>query len=420
MSAMSGFARPVLLLVLAIGFIAGPVVAQDKPGNWTAGVAEALRLYADGRIPDAIEVLRKTKRANPALPAMHVLQLAQYLTEHVTTSPQLPRAEAGRLLDEARALADEVIRRKEEVRMAMMLKATVIKTQAERVEQNANRRKAMIAESDRIWEQARFTNADGSPIARTIEDDWRDVQGKAVAFVGDGSVKVDPAPYEAFLKAHPDYPPALIALAQAYEQQAQAITDRSAKSATARTRLLEQASARYRRATEIATAPNDGMFALDGLIGILAADKLNRPAEAETLALAAIKKYPEPMITMRLLQTLIPNAAAAASAEALKRTRALVPATPESRQVYGMYLWELAYRTKDLPRESTRLLLAEAVTSLDAALKQKPAFIEALTYKSIVLMLQADRVEQDPARIKALRAESARLQEQVKKLQARK
>lgn len=419
MTAMSGFARPVLIFVLAVFSGATSSVAQEKSASWTTGVAEAMRLYADGRIPDAIEVLRKTKRANPALPAMHVLQLAQYLTEHVTSSPQLPRPETARLLDEARALADEVIQRKQEVRSAMMLKAMVIKTQAERVEQNADRRKAMVAESDRVWEQARFTRADGSVIARTIEDDWRDAQSKATAFASDGSMKVDPAPYERFLKTHPDYAPALAALGRAYEQQAEAITDRSAKSVTARTRLLEQASARYRRATETATEPTDGMFAIDGLIGTLDADKLNRPAEAEALALAAIKKYPEPMLTMRVLRTLLPNATVATSPEALRRTRTIVPATPESRHVYAMYLWDLAYRTKDLPRESTRLLLAEAITVLDAALKQKPEFIEALAYKSVVLTLQADRVEQDPARIKAIRAEVARLQEQVKKLQAR-
>jgi tetratricopeptide (TPR) repeat protein len=418
---MAGFARPMLILALAACLTDGPAVAQQRPAAWTTGVAEALRLYGDGRIPDAIEVLRKTKRANPALPAMHVLQLAQYLTEHVMASPQMPRAEAARLLDEARSVTDEVIGRKQEVRMAMMAKSMIVKLQAERVEQNADRRITMVADSERLWDQARFTNADGSPIAKTIDDEWSDAQAKAMTMAADGTMKEDGSVYERFLKAHPDYAPGLVALARFEERQAEAITDRSAKSVAARTRLLEQASAHYRRATETAAQTSDAVSAMDGLISTLETGKLNRPADAEALGRAALKKYPhQPILTLRLLRTLLPSATVAATGDALRGAREIVPATPESRHAYGVYLWELAYRTKDLPRDATRTILSEAVTALDAALKQKPEFIEALVYKAIVLNLQADRVEQDPARIKALRAEADRLREQAKKLQARK
>jgi hypothetical protein len=48
----------------------------------------------------------------------------------------------------------------------------------------------------------------------------------------------------------------------------------------------------------------------------------------------------------------------------------------------------------------------------------RPNYIEAIVYKSLALRLQAQRVEQDPARIKTLQAEADRLAEQAKQLQS--
>jgi hypothetical protein len=49
-------------------------------------------------------------------------------------------------------------------------------------------------------------------------------------------------------------------------------------------------------------------------------------------------------------------------------------------------------------------------------LKLKPDYFEALVYKSLLLRLQAARVEQDPARAKALVAEADRLRQRAEAL----
>ena len=416
---MRGVGRVVATTIVAGLFFTGLMAQAD---SWPKAVAEALRLREAGNIAGAADMLRKTRQSYPNLPAVHVLQLIQYLTEQATAVPPPPRAQAGRLLDEATALADELIKIKQEVRMAMLAKSAVLKLKAEQVEQNAERKKSLLAQSDRVYDEARFVRADGSAIARTVEDDWRDAQAKAIVELSDGRRKEDAAVYEKFIAAHPEYAPARLALGRSLQQQADEITDRTPKSVATRTRLLELAASHYRRVVDGATDPIDAVFALDALIDTLDTRNLNRPAEAEALARQAVAKYPDhPMLVMRLLKLLLPTARAATTGNALQNARALVPAKAESRHVYAMILWELVYRSPEsLSRDTTKLLLAEAITALDSALKLKPDFVEALMYKSVVLKMQAERVEQDPARIKTLIAEAERLAEQAKRLMNRK
>ncbi len=390
---------------------------QEDPKRFEGHVELAITLNTQGRHDVAADALRKARQVAPDLPAIHKLQLVQYLVEQVTNSPQLARPAAGKLLDEARDAADDVITSKQDVRVAMMAKSMVLKLQAERAETSPARQKSLIDESDRLYEQARFTNPDGSPIAKTVDDEWREIQGDEFAPPGAGPPKDNSAAYEKFVAAHPDFAPARLALARHHLRVATDIKDRSAKAVETRTRHLELAATHFKQASDVAKEAIDLAMAVDGLITVLGAENLNRAAEAEALARASVKKYPDqPMFVASLLNILLPGTMGAVSDAALTRAREAVPATPEARQMFGMHLWSHAYRNKDLPRDNVRKLLAEAVTNFDAILKQKPDHAEAMMYKGVVLKLQAERVEQDPARIKALLAEAERLQEQAKKL----
>jgi TonB family protein len=391
-----------------------------NPGAWPPYVTLALILREQGRLDAAADVLRKARTLTSGLPPMHALQFAQYLVEQVTESPKITRANAGRLLDEARAVLDELIESRQEVRMAMMAKSLALKVQAERVEQSSERRKTLLAESDRLFEEARFVNADGSAIAKTVHDEWRDVQSMAFVGADDGKSREAVSIIEEFVAKHPDFAPAHLALGRHYEGLARAITDRGAKSVETRTRHLELAGKHFRRAADLATEP-DAIFALWGLIDTLKAGNLNRPAEAEALARSAVAKYPhEPSLVMQLLEILLPSAQIAAADGALRRAREAVPPTAEARVAFGMVLWERVSRSpQPLPRETSQALLAEAITALDGALTLKPDDVNGTLYKGIVLRLQAERVEQDPARAKALLVEADRLRERAEKLQKR-
>ena len=119
-------------------------------GPWVTAVAGARDEAARGRFAAAAALLRSARKASPEMPAMFVLQLVQYLVQHVTETPSLSRAEAAKSLAEATAVADELIKRKQEVRLAMMAKAMALQVQADRVEQTDARRMSLRAEADRL------------------------------------------------------------------------------------------------------------------------------------------------------------------------------------------------------------------------------------------------------------------------------
>jgi tetratricopeptide (TPR) repeat protein len=390
---------------------------RTNPKRYEPYVFLAHLLERQGKFAEAADTLRNGRKAVPDMPATFVLQLIQYDVQQVTESTALPRAGAARLLGEAAAVADELIAAKREVRLAMMGKSLALQVQAERVEQTTARKQAVMAESQRIADTARFTSADGSPIAKTVDDEWRD--GPGAVFVGSTNMSRPGPALEKFVAAHPDFLPARMSLGRYYESLGDAIKEPGAKSVATRTRHFEAAVVQLTRAVELADNPTDAAQALRERIGLLGPDRLNRPAEAETLARSAIAKYPDqPVLVISLASLLLPVGKAPTDA-AVRSLRAAAPATAEAQHAVGTYLWEIVSKNKDLPRPVAAKLLGDATASLDAALKMRPNYMDAIVYKSLVLRLQVERVEQDPTRIKTLQAEADRLTEQAKKLLSR-
>jgi tetratricopeptide (TPR) repeat protein len=389
---------------------------RTNPKRYEPYVALAQRLEKQGRFAEAADTLRNGRKAVPDMPALFVLQLVQYDVQQVTESAALPRAAAAQLLAEAVAAADEVIAAKREVHLALMAKALALKVRAERVEQTTARKQAVMAESDRIAAEARFTRADGSRIAKTVEDEWRD--GPGAVFAGSSPTPATGPALEKFVAAHPDFLPARMSLGRYYESLGDAIKTLGATSVAARTRHFQAADIQLSRAVELAGNSADAAQALSERIRLLGGDRLNRLAEAEALARSAIAKYPDqPMLITSLASVLLPASKAPTDA-AVRSLREAAPATPEAQHAVGTYLWEIVSKNKDLARPIAAKLLGDATASLDAALKMRPNYMEAVVYKSLVLRMQAERVEQDPARIKALQAEADRLSEQARTLRS--
>lgn len=387
---------------------------RTDPKRYEPYVALAQLLEKQGKFAEAADTLRKGREAVPDMPAMFVLQLIQYDVQQVTESPALPRAEAARLLGEAAAVADELIVARREVRFAMMAKSLALQVQAQRVEQTAARKQAVMAESDRLAETARFTSADGSPIAKTVEDEWSELQAAA----GRAPASPSGAALEKFVAAHPDFSPARTALARYYESLGDAIKDTATASVAARKQRFQAADAQLTQAVALAKNPTDAVAALSARITLLGPDRLNRSADAETLARSAIAQYPDqPLLVLSLARVLLPAGKAPTDAE-VRSLRQAAPATPEAQHAVGTCLWDAVSKNKDLPRAVAAKLLAEATDSFDAALKLRPTFIDAIVFKALVLRLQAERVEDDPARIKALQAEADRLSDQARKLRS--
>ncbi|MCK7478261.1 MAG: hypothetical protein M0C28_13275 [Candidatus Moduliflexus flocculans] len=107
-----------------------------------------------------------------------------------------------------------------------------------------------------------------------------------------------------------------------------------------------------------------------------------------------------------------------------RRSRRLDAAAPRSSRTTprrstpsSTYYWDKAYRDfrlKDAREEGIRR--SRASRQVDKALQLKPDYMEALTYKNLLLRLQAN-LEKDPAKQQALLKEADKLRDQALDLQ---
>ena len=93
---------------------------------------------------------------------------------------------------------------------------------------------------------------------------------------------------------------------------------------------------------------------------------------------------------------------------------------PEAHYAVATYYWDEAYRNTRLNDTQKREYVKNGLTSVDKALALNPDYVEALTYRGLLLRIEA-AMEKDAARQKALLNEASQLQEKavaLKKKQA--
>jgi TonB family protein len=100
---------------------------------------------------------------------------------------------------------------------------------------------------------------------------------------------------------------------------------------------------------------------------------------------------------------------------ALTKRVQLEPANPEGPYTLATYYWDKAYRDTTIDTATKRDLIAKGLEQADRAIQLKPDYLEGLTYKNLLLRLQAD-TETDPDTQKALIAEADKLRDQAIKL----
>jgi TonB family protein len=100
---------------------------------------------------------------------------------------------------------------------------------------------------------------------------------------------------------------------------------------------------------------------------------------------------------------------------ALTKRVQLEPANPEGPYTLATYYWDKAYRDQTLDTAAKRDFIAKGMEQADRAIQMKPDYVEALTYKNLLLRLQAT-METDEAAKHALVAEADKLRDQALKL----
>ena len=102
--------------------------------------------------------------------------------------------------------------------------------------------------------------------------------------------------------------------------------------------------------------------------------------------------------------------------EALNQRAAIEPNNPEAFYTISTYYWDKAYRDFRLKEPEKKEFVLKGLEQVDKALQLKPDYMEALTYKNLLLRLQAN-LEKDQAKQSALLKEADRLRDQALALQ---
>jgi tetratricopeptide (TPR) repeat protein len=217
---------------------------------------------------------------------------------------------------------------------------------------------------------------------------------------------------------------------------------------------LQKAIEHYKISAEKETNAKMKKLSLEYLVAAYGPDKLNDPSQAEPLvqkmidmdpkeptnyfALAKIYedagRYEEAESTLLKARESRPEVADVymqlagyynrqgefeKTIEALEQRATREPDNPEAYYTIATYYWDKAFRDFRLKDPQKKDFILKGVEASDKALKIKADYMEALTYKNLLLRLQAN-MEKDPAKQKALLAEADQLRNKAIELQKKK
>ena len=210
----------------------------------------------------------------------------------------------------------------------------------------------------------------------------------------------------------------------------------------------------YKKAAEKEPDPLYRQRAMQYLVAAYGPEKLNNPAEAEPIVKEMIKIDPSEYLNYIELSKIYENAGrydeaeaillqardvkpkepavyAAISAyynrqgefektvEALNTAADLQPENPLGFQLVAVFYWEKAFKDKRLTAAQQRDYIQKGIEGTDKALKLNPDYIDALTYKNILLRMQAN-LETDLKKRQPLLDEADRLRNKATELNKKK
>jgi len=217
---------------------------------------------------------------------------------------------------------------------------------------------------------------------------------------------------------------------------------------------IQKAIENYRKAADKNTDKQWKKSALEYLAAAYGSDKLNDPAKAEPvykeiialdpqeptnyLALAKLYedsgRYDDAEAQYNKAKEVKPNdpsvlASLAAyynrqgdfpkTIDALEKAAALEPNNPEGYHRVATFYWEKANKDYRLSAAEKKDYIMKGLGMEDKALSLNPDYMEAMTYKNILLRMQAN-TEKDPAKQKQLIEDADKLRNKVMEAQKRK
>ena len=265
-------------------------------------------------------------------------------------------------------------------------------------------------------------------------------------FYGGQDYRAAAAKYEEAIAADPNLTAAYFFLGNSYDN----LYRPARRGEAANDELLTKAVTNYKKAASMEQDPKIRQLALEYLVAAYGPDKLNDPSQQEPLVQEMIKLNPnEPTNYFALAKIYEDNGDYEAAEQtfikakevrpqeptvytqlagfynrqgdfektigALQERAQREPNNPEAHHLIATYYWDKVYRDFRLPDPEKRKYIEAGIMSEDKAIELKSDYFEAITYKNLLLRLQAN-VEKDPARQQALLREADRLRDQAQEL----
>jgi tetratricopeptide (TPR) repeat protein len=262
--------------------------------------------------------------------------------------------------------------------------------------------------------------------------------------------------YEETIKARPELTTAYFYLANSYENQ----FTPSRKGEPDNDALLTRATELYQLAADKLSASDKpgekrlGALALAYLVVSYGPDKLNDPSKAEPILRRMIELDPGEPANYFALAKIYEDMGALDRADqmiekvqqakpddpdvytqiaayfnrqgqfektiaALNRRVALQPENAEAFYTIATTYWDKAYHDAQLKEPQKKELVLKGIEAADRALAIKADYMEALTFKGLLLLLEAG-MENDLAKQRALKDEADRLRDRAQELRKKK
>lgn len=218
--------------------------------------------------------------------------------------------------------------------------------------------------------------------------------------------------------------------------------------------LLTKAIANYTKAADLEQDPKLRRLALEYLVAAYGPDKMNDPTQAEPIVQKMIELDPQEPSNYFALSKIYEDMGEYEKAEetlvaarearpndanvylqlagfynrqeefektiaALEERARVEPNNPEAFYTIATYYWDKAYRDFRLKEAEKKDFVMKGIAEVDKALQIKADYMEALTYKNLLLRLQAN-LEKDPAKQQSLIKEADQLRDEAIELKKKK
>ncbi len=216
---------------------------------------------------------------------------------------------------------------------------------------------------------------------------------------------------------------------------------------------ITKAIANYKKSAEMNSSPNIKKLALEYLVAAYGPDKLNDPAQSEPIVQQMIQLEPteptnyfalakiyedngdyekaeetylkakdvkpeEPAVYTTLAGYYNRQGDFDKTIDALHQRTAKEPNNPEAHHMVATFYWDKVYRDFRLADADKRRFVQAGIEEVDKAIALKNDYVEAITYKNLLLRLQAN-LEKDVARQRTLLQEADKLRDQALELRKR-